>query len=147
LLVDWFRIDDSRTGGSFNIATVGRDLRAQKKAELELRHLNETLENRVIQRTLELADANEKSQAEMFEHKQLESRPRVAHLELGHAARFSTAGQMAAALAHELNQPLTAIVNSLVPPSACWRVAPSSESTRLKRRWMKLCSTCASARR
>ena len=37
----------------------------------------------------------------------------MANLELAHAARLSTAGQMAAALAHELNQPLTAIVNSL----------------------------------
>jgi two-component system, LuxR family, sensor kinase FixL len=50
---------------------------------------------------------------EMSEHKRLESRLREAHLELGHAARLSSAGQIAAALAHELNQPLTAITNSL----------------------------------
>ena len=30
-----------------------------------------------------------------------------------HAARLTAAGQMAAALAHELNQPLTAVVNSV----------------------------------
>ena len=113
LLLDWFRIDDSRTGDAINIAAVGKDLRAQKSAELELRHLNETLESRVTQRTAELADANQKLLAEMLEHERLESRLRVANLELGHAARLSTAGQLAAALAHELNQPLTAIVNSL----------------------------------
>jgi PAS domain S-box-containing protein len=112
-LVDWFRIDDSRTGGSLNIAAVARDLRAQKKSESELRHLNETLENRVVQRTAELSDAHNKLLAEMLEHERLESRLREAQLELGHAARLSSAGQMAAALAHELNQPLTAIVNSL----------------------------------
>jgi PAS domain S-box-containing protein len=112
-LVDWFRIDDSRTGDAINIAAVGKDLRAQKSAELELRNLNETLESRVAQRTAELADANQKILTEMREHERLESRLRVANLELGHAARVSTAGQMAAALAHELNQPLTAIVNSL----------------------------------
>jgi C4-dicarboxylate-specific signal transduction histidine kinase len=33
--------------------------------------------------------------------------------EFFHAARLTSAGQMAAALAHELNQPLTAIVNSV----------------------------------
>jgi PAS domain S-box-containing protein len=112
-LLDWFRIDDSRTGDAINIAAVGKDLRAQKSAELELLHLNETLESRVAQRTAELADANQKILTEMREHERLESRLRVANLELGHAARLSTAGQMAAALAHELNQPLTAIVNSL----------------------------------
>ena len=113
ILLDWFRIDDSRTGDAINIAAVGKDLRAQKSAELELRHLNETLESRVAQRTAELADANQKILTEMREHERLESRLRVANLELGHAARLSTAGQMAAAIAHELNQPLTAIVNSL----------------------------------
>jgi C4-dicarboxylate-specific signal transduction histidine kinase len=88
-------------------------LRAQKSAELELHHLNETLESRVAQRTAELADANQKILTEMREHERLESRLRVANLELGHAARLSTAGQMAAALAHELSQPLTVILNSL----------------------------------
>jgi PAS domain S-box-containing protein len=112
-LLDWFRIDDSRTGDAINIAAVGKDLRAQKSAELELRHLNETLEAQVAQRTAELAEANQKILTEMREHERLESRLRVANLELGHAARLSTAGQMAAAIAHELNQPLTVIVNSL----------------------------------
>jgi PAS domain S-box-containing protein len=113
ILLDWFRIDDSRTGDTINIAAVGKDLRAQKSAERELRHLNETLESRVAQRTAELADANQKILTEMREHERLESRLHVANLELGHAARLSTAGEMAAAIAHELNQPLTAIVNSL----------------------------------
>ena len=96
-----------------NKAALGLHLRAQKKLESELRHLNETLENRVVQRTAELADAHKELLTEMSEHKRLESRLREAHLELGHAARLSSAGQIAAALAHELNQPPTAITNSL----------------------------------
>ena len=96
-----------------NKVALGLHLRAQKKLESELRHLNETLENRVVQRTAELADAHKELLTEMSEHKRLESRLREAHLELGHAARLSSAGQIAAALAHELNQPLTAITNSL----------------------------------
>jgi PAS domain S-box-containing protein len=59
LLVDWFRIDDPRTGRPMNIAAVSVDLTAQKQAELELRHLNDTLEHRVAQRTAELGKANE----------------------------------------------------------------------------------------
>jgi C4-dicarboxylate-specific signal transduction histidine kinase len=96
-----------------NKAALGLHLRAQKKLESELRHLNETLENQVVQRTAELTDAHKELLTEMSEHKRLESRLREAHLELGHAARISSAGQIAAALAHELNQPLTAITNSL----------------------------------
>ncbi|HEY1863096.1 MAG TPA: ATP-binding protein [Roseiarcus sp.] len=76
------------------------------------------------QRLLLIAAANKgalgllrwQSETEMrrfLEHQRLESRLREAHLELGHATRLSSAGQIAAALAHELNQPLTAIANSL----------------------------------
>ena len=71
ILLDWFRIDNSRTGDTINIAAVGKDLRAQKSAERELRHLNETLESRVVQRTAELADANKELLTEMREHEQL----------------------------------------------------------------------------
>ena len=35
-LVDWFRIDDSRTGRPMNMATVSRDLRGQKKLRRDL---------------------------------------------------------------------------------------------------------------
>jgi hypothetical protein len=50
-LVDWFRIDDPRRGCPINVATVSRDLTAQKRAEAELRRFNETLEQRIAQRT------------------------------------------------------------------------------------------------
>jgi PAS domain S-box-containing protein len=111
--VDWFRIDDPRTGRPTNIATVSRDLTAQKRSEAELRHLNETLELRVNERTVELAEANEKLLVEMAEHKRTDARLKELQLELFHAGRLSTAGQLAAALAHELNQPLTATTNSV----------------------------------
>jgi PAS domain S-box-containing protein len=112
-LVDWFRIDHSRTGRPMNIATVSRDLTEQKRSEAELRRLNETLEHRVSERTAELAEANEKLMMEMAERERADGRSQEAQLELFHAARLSTAGQMAAALAHELNQPLTAVMNSV----------------------------------
>jgi PAS domain S-box-containing protein len=112
-LVDWFRIDDPRTGRPINVATVSRDLRGQKKLEAELRRLNESLEQRVSERTSELADALERLTVEVSERVRADSRAHELQLELLHSSRLSTAGQMAGALAHELNQPLTAFTNSV----------------------------------
>jgi signal transduction histidine kinase len=112
-LVDCFRIDDPRTGEPMNVATVSRDLSAQKTAEAALRHLNENLERRVRERTIELADANRRLIAKNFEREQADLRFQKLRNELFHAARVTAAGQMAAALAHELNQPLTAVINSV----------------------------------
>ena len=112
-LVDWFRIDDPRRGCPINIATVSRDLTAQKRAEAELRHFNETLEHRVADRTSELAKAHRKLVREGRERELADARLQEMRQELFHAARLSAAGQMAAALAHELSQPLTAAANSV----------------------------------
>ena len=112
-LVDCFRIDDPRTGQPMNVATVSRDLSSQKHAEAELRHLNENLERRVEQRTIELAEAHKKLLADNFEREQSDLRFRKLRDELFHMARLTAAGQMAASIAHELTQPLTAIVNSV----------------------------------
>jgi PAS domain S-box-containing protein len=112
-LVDWFRFDDPRTGRPMNFATVSRDLTAQKSAEGELRYLNETLEQKVSGRTEELAEANRRLTTEIGERERTDARLEELQLELFHAARLSAAGQLAAAFAHELNQPLTAVTNSL----------------------------------
>jgi PAS domain S-box-containing protein len=112
-LIDCFRIDDPRTGEPMNVAAVSRDLREQKNSEAALRHLNEILERRVEERTSELADANKQLVAEKLERAQADLRFQKLQNELFHAARLTAAGQMAAALAHELNQPLTAVVNSV----------------------------------
>jgi PAS domain S-box-containing protein len=113
VLADWFRIDNLRTHQPMNIATVSRDLTASKRAAADLHHLNDTLEHRVAERTTELADANERLVREIKERQRADARSQQLQRELSHAGRLSTAGQMAAALAHEINQPLTAITNSL----------------------------------
>ncbi len=110
-LVDWFRIDDQRTGHPTNMATVSRDLRPQKKLEDDLRRLNESLEQRVAERTSELAEALERLTIEAEERARADVRAQKLQAELHHASRLSAAGQMAGALAHELNQPLTAFTN------------------------------------
>jgi PAS domain S-box-containing protein len=112
-LVDWFRIDDPRTGRPMNMATVSRDLRVQKKLEADLRCLNESLEKRVVERTSELAEALQRLTFEALERVRADDRAQELQLELFHSSRLSAAGQMAGALAHELNQPLTAFTNSV----------------------------------
>ena len=110
-LVDWFRIDDRRTGQPTNIATVSRGLTAQKQVEAELRELAESLERRAAERARELIETSRQLVAEKIEHRRADARLEELQVELFHAARLSAAGQMAAALAHELNQPLTAASN------------------------------------
>jgi C4-dicarboxylate-specific signal transduction histidine kinase len=112
-LVDCFRIDDPRTGEPMNVATVSRDLSEHKNAVAALRQLNEDLERRVEERTIELAEANKRLMAEKIERGRADLRFQRLQNELFHAARLTAAGQMTAALAHELNQPLTAVVNSV----------------------------------
>jgi PAS domain S-box-containing protein len=112
-LIDWFRIDDPRTGEPMNVATVSRDLSAQKAAEAELRLLNETLEQRVELRTIELEVANRKLLADSFKREQADRRIQKLRDELFHMARLTAVGEMAAALTHELTQPLTAVINSV----------------------------------
>ena len=73
-LVDWFRIDDPRTGRPMNMATVSRDLRGQKKLEADLRRLNESLEQRVVERTSELAEALERLTVEALERVRADAR-------------------------------------------------------------------------
>lgn len=112
-LVDCFRIDDPRTGEPMNVATVSRDLSEQKNSEAALRNLNESLERRVTDRTFELAHANEGLVAEKLERAQAVLRFQKLQNELSRAARVTATSQMAAALAHEISQPLTAVVNSV----------------------------------
>ena len=127
-LVDWFRIDDPRSGRPVNMATVSRDLRDRKMLEADLRQLNESLERRVVERTSELADALDRVAVEAREHARADSRAQELQLELFLASRLSASGQMAGALAHELNQPLTAVMNSV---NAARRMLANSGHQRL----------------
>jgi len=113
LLVDWFRIDDPRSGCPLNIATVSRDLTAEKRVEAEMLHLNSTLELRIADRTRALEETRRKLISESRDRELADARLQELRQELFHAARLSAAGQMAATLAHELRQPLTAAASSV----------------------------------
>jgi PAS domain S-box-containing protein len=110
LTVSPIRADSGRIVGASKIA---RDITERKQAEAELHRLNETLEQRVAERTAELEDLTCRLQAEILERQRADVRFQELQSELFHAARLNAAGQMAAALAHELNQPLAAAVNFL----------------------------------
>ena len=75
-----------------------------KRAKAEIVKLNDELEQRVIERTVEL----EAAQAER----------RQAEVELAHVTRVTTLGELASSMAHELNQPLAAVVTN---GNACLR--------------------------
>lgn len=77
------------------------------------KHIESELERRVETRTRELAEANAALVAEIEERRQIAERLDVIQAELFHSSRISVAGQMAAVIAHELSQPLTAALNSV----------------------------------
>jgi signal transduction histidine kinase len=85
--------------------------REQRRAEAAVRQLNEVLEQRVAERTAELERANRALQEQIGERRRAEQAAREHQAELTHVLRLSTMGEMAAGLAHEINQPLAAIVN------------------------------------
>ncbi len=67
------------------------------------------LEERVATRTAELQDANEQLRAEMAERRRARIALEVLQDELAQASKLAVLGQIAASIAHEVNQPLAAI--------------------------------------
>lgn len=91
--------EDYLVKGEIGSDLLARSIRysiARKKAETSLKEINEDLEQRVEDRTREL--------------REMQNDAVVRQQELAHASRINTLGEMAAGLAHELNQPLMAII-------------------------------------
>jgi C4-dicarboxylate-specific signal transduction histidine kinase len=91
----------------------------------EERRAAEVLEQRVVERTRQLTAANEELRKEILEReraeelgKQAEEALRQTQSELAHVSRVMTVGTLTASIAHEVNQPLAAIVAN---SSACLR--------------------------
>ena len=81
----------------------------KEDARKNLERLNEELELRVKNRTVQLEKSNELLRAEIIERKQVEEVLKNTQKELTHAAKMAVLGQMSAQINHELNQPLAAI--------------------------------------
>ncbi len=69
----------------------------------------EELKREVAARTHELSESNTSLQTEIEERRRTEARLRAAQNELVQAGKLAALGQMSAAIAHEINQPLAAI--------------------------------------
>jgi C4-dicarboxylate-specific signal transduction histidine kinase len=81
-----------------------------KHAKHEITKLNQVLERRVAERTRQLAASNEELRAHIAERKRAEEQLQAAQAEIGRVARLTTTGALAASVAHEINQPLTATI-------------------------------------
>lgn len=86
------------------LISLGYDVTERVRAEAEIRALNEHLEKRVRERTALLEAAIERREV-------AEEQARRHQADLAHVLRVQTMGEMAAGLAHEINQPLGAIAN------------------------------------
>ena len=88
-------------------SAVSRRFAAQA---LDLRILNEELERRVVERTRQLTAVNEDLRREIVERQRAEESLLEAQEDLAHVTRALAMGELVATIAHEVNQPLTAIV-------------------------------------
>jgi two-component system C4-dicarboxylate transport sensor histidine kinase DctB len=81
----------------------------RQRAYLAARQAGARLQSEVAERTRELRDANALLQTEVDERRRTEARLRATQNELVQAGKLAALGQMSAAIAHEVNQPLAAL--------------------------------------
>ena len=84
----------------------------QRRAKESLRQARDELDARVRERTAELKRANEQLRSEIIERETAQDGLTKAQAQIARIARITTMGELAASIAHELNQPLGSVVMS-----------------------------------
>src|SRR5579862_1638298 len=82
----------------------------RRDTEDSLLRARDELEGKVAERTAELKSTNEALVRQMAEQKRTEEALQMARTELARVARITTIGGLTASIAHEVNQPLAAVV-------------------------------------
>jgi signal transduction histidine kinase/ActR/RegA family two-component response regulator len=106
---------------------AARHLDELERARAELRRLADTLEEKVSERTRDLADANSRLTREIAERERAEAR-------LVQAQKMEAIGQLTGGIAHDFNNLLTAVVGSL---DLLLRRCDDEKVTRLARNALK----------
>jgi C4-dicarboxylate-specific signal transduction histidine kinase len=83
---------------------------AKKKTEEALTEARDQLEYRVGVRTSELRKSNEELRRSIEDHRKAQQALMNTQAELAHLSRVFTMGELTTSIAHEVNQPLTAVV-------------------------------------
>lgn len=89
------------------------EITQRQNAEAELKKLNDTLETRVAQRTMALEKLNRELEASRFDLDRACRNLREKHSTILHQEKMACIGQLAAGVAHDINNPMGFISNNL----------------------------------
>ncbi len=82
----------------------------RRRTEDSLRQARDQLEARVAERTVELKNTNDALRKQIEEQRRTEEALQSTRADLARATRITTIGELTASIAHEVNQPLAAVV-------------------------------------
>ena len=85
---------------------------SKKNSEEALKEARNQLEVRVAERTTELQKSNAELRWTMQEHDKAQQALRETQTELAHLSRVFSMGELTSSIAHEISQPLTAVVTN-----------------------------------